>query len=42
MDEAVVEQLAPELLPMLVGLDPRQSFIPVRLLGDGCCYRALL
>ncbi|KAG2422865.1 hypothetical protein HXX76_015697 [Chlamydomonas incerta] len=27
--EAVVEQLAPELLPMLIGLDPRQSFIPI-------------
>ncbi|KAG2452881.1 hypothetical protein HYH02_002225 [Chlamydomonas schloesseri] len=27
--EAVVEQLAPELLPMLIGLDPRQSYIPI-------------
>lgn len=27
--EAVVEQLAPELLPMLIGLDPRQSYVPI-------------
>ncbi|KAG2489703.1 hypothetical protein HYH03_011810 [Edaphochlamys debaryana] len=27
--EAVAEQLAPELLPMLVGLDPKSSFIPI-------------
>ncbi|KXZ54403.1 hypothetical protein GPECTOR_5g59 [Gonium pectorale] len=34
--EAVTEQLAPELLPMLVGLDPAQSFIPITntILGE--------